>query len=70
MVLLACAVACAGLPGCGAVTLPSRITADVARMFPVMGDAVTMPFDAVGNTIDRGTAAAREQDAASLEQNA
>ena len=70
MALLACAVACVGLPGCGAVALPSRITADVARVFPVMGGAVTVPFDAVGDTIDRGTAAAREQDAAWLEQNA
>ncbi|WP_207477031.1 DUF6726 family protein [Arenibaculum pallidiluteum] len=42
----------ASLSGCGAVALPFRATADVARVVPVVGDAVAVPFDAVGDTID------------------
>jgi hypothetical protein len=52
LVLLACAVAGVGLSGCGAVALPFRVTADVARVVPVVGDAVAAPFDAVGDAID------------------
>ncbi|MBX6367047.1 MAG: hypothetical protein IRZ04_03645, partial [Rhodospirillales bacterium] len=36
------------LAGCGAVALPFRVTADVARIVPVIGDPVAAPFDAVG----------------------
>ena len=52
LVLLACAVTCVGLSGCGAVALPFRATADVARVVPVVGDVVAAPFDAVGEAID------------------
>lgn len=40
------------LSGCGAVALPFRVTGDVARVVPVVGDAVAAPFDAVGDAID------------------
>ncbi len=40
------------LAGCGAVALPFRVTADVARVVPVAGNVVAVPFDAVGDTID------------------
>lgn len=40
------------LGGCGAVALPFRVTADVAKVVPVAGDVVAVPFDAVGDTID------------------
>ena len=50
--LLACAVACVGLSGCGAVALPFRVTADVARVVPVLGDVAAAPLDAVGDAID------------------
>jgi len=52
LVLLACAVAGVGLSGCGAVALPFRVTADVARVVPIVGDVVAAPFDAVGDEID------------------
>jgi len=45
-------VSCAALMGCGAVALPFRATADVARIVPVVGDPVAAPFDAVGDAID------------------
>jgi hypothetical protein len=45
-------LACVGLPGCGAVALPFRVTADVARVVPVVGDVVAAPLDAVGDAID------------------
>ena len=45
-------LACAGLSGCGAVALPFRVTADAARVVPVMGDVVAAPLDAVGDAID------------------
>jgi hypothetical protein len=32
--------------------LPFRVTADVARVVPVVGDVVAAPFDAVGDAID------------------
>ena len=64
LALLACAVAGIGLSGCGAVALPFRVTADVARVVPVVGDAVAAPFDAVGDAMDRGTAAGRSPPAA------
>lgn len=47
-VLLLCSV----LAGCGAVALLFRVTADVARVVPVIGDPVAAPFDAVGDAID------------------
>ena len=40
------------LTGCGAVALPFRVTADVARVVPVAGHVVAVPFDAVGDAID------------------
>lgn len=40
------------LAGCGAVALPFRVTADVARIVPVVGDPLAVPFDAVGDAID------------------
>jgi hypothetical protein len=43
---------CAGLAGCGAVALPFRAPADVARVVPVVGDVVAAPLDAAGNAID------------------
>jgi hypothetical protein len=43
---------CSLLVGCGAVALPFRVTADVARIVPVIGDPVAAPFDAVGDAID------------------
>jgi hypothetical protein len=43
---------CAALAGCGAVALPFRVTADVARIVPVAGDAVAAPLDATGDAID------------------
>ena len=43
---------CAALNGCGAVALPFRVTADVAKIVPVAGDAVAAPLDAAGDAID------------------
>lgn len=40
------------LSGCGLVALPFRVTADVARIVPVIGDPIAAPFDAVGDAID------------------
>lgn len=40
------------LAGCGAVALPFRVTADVARVVPVAGDVVAAPLDATGDAID------------------
>ena len=45
-------LACIDLSGCGAVALPFRVTADVARIVPVVGDVVAAPLDAVGDAID------------------
>ena len=45
-------LACVALSGCGAVALPFRVTADVARVVPVVGDVVAAPLDAVGDAID------------------
>lgn len=45
-------LACALLSGCGLVALPFRVTADVARIVPVVGDPIAAPFDAVGDAID------------------
>jgi hypothetical protein len=50
--LLLLLLSCAALVGCGAVALPFRATADVARIVPVAGDAVAVPFDAAGDAID------------------
>jgi hypothetical protein len=38
--------------GCATVALPFRVTADVLRVIPVVGDVVAVPFDAVGNFVD------------------
>ncbi len=43
---------CAALAGCGAVALPFRVTADVARVVPVAGDVVAAPLDATAEAID------------------
>lgn len=43
---------CSALAGCGAVALPFRVTADIARIVPVIGDPVAVPFDAIGDAID------------------
>jgi hypothetical protein len=43
---------CAALNGCGAVALPFRVTGDVAKVVPVVGDAVAAPLYAAGNAID------------------
>lgn len=40
------------LSGCSTVALPFRVTADALRVIPVVGDAVAVPFDAVGNFVD------------------
>jgi hypothetical protein len=50
--ILALLLACVGLAGCGAVALPFRVTADVARVVPIVGDVVAAPLDAVGDAID------------------
>jgi hypothetical protein len=52
MRLLAMVLICTSLLGCGAVALPFRATADVARIVPVAGDAVATPLDAAGDAID------------------
>ena len=52
MRILGILMLCAGLAGCGAVALPFRVTGDVAKVVPVVGDAVAAPFDAAGNAID------------------
>jgi len=38
--------------GCAAVALPFRVTADVVRVVPLVGEAIAVPFDAAGNLID------------------
>jgi hypothetical protein len=43
---------CALVTACGAVALPFRVTADVARVVPVAGDVVASPLDATGDAID------------------
>jgi hypothetical protein len=50
--MLSILLACLVLAGCGAVALPFRVTADVARIVPVVGDPIAAPFDAVGDAID------------------
>src|ERR687897_1693729 len=52
MRLLAVVLICTSLAGCGAVALPFRATADVARVVPVAGDVVAAPLDATGDAID------------------
>jgi hypothetical protein len=52
MRVLALLLICTFLAGCGAVALPFRATADVARIVPVAGDAVAVPLDATGDAID------------------
>ena len=43
---------CLALTGCGAIALPFRVTADIARIVPVAGDVVAAPLDGVGDAID------------------
>jgi hypothetical protein len=45
-------VICTFLTACGAIALPFRVTADVARVVPVAGDVVAAPLDATGDAID------------------
>ena len=52
MRVLALLQICISLAGCGAVALPFRVTADVARVVPVAGDVVAAPLDATGDAID------------------
>jgi hypothetical protein len=52
MRMLALVLISMSLAGCGAVALPFRATADVARIVPVAGDVVAAPLDATGNAID------------------
>ena len=52
MRVLALLLICISLAGCGAVALPFRATADVARVVPVAGDVVAAPLDATGDAID------------------
>lgn len=40
------------LGGCSLVALPLRVTADVARVVPVVGDVVAAPVDAAADIID------------------
>lgn len=44
MRVLALVLICTYLAGCGAVALPFRATADVARIVPVAGDVVATPW--------------------------
>ena len=55
MRVLAVVLICTFLTACGAVALPFRVTADVARVVPVAGDVVAAPLDATGDAIDRST---------------
>jgi hypothetical protein len=50
--VLAVVLICSSLTACGAVALPFRVTADVARVVPVAGDVVAAPLDATGDAID------------------
>jgi hypothetical protein len=52
MRVLALVLISMSLAGCGAVALPFRATADVARIVPVAGDVVAAPLDATGDAID------------------
>jgi hypothetical protein len=52
MRVLALLLICTCLAGCGAVALPFRATADVARVVPVAGNVVATPLDAAGDAID------------------
>jgi uncharacterized protein DUF6726 len=52
MRILGLLLICVSLAGCGAVALPFRATADVARVVPGVGDVVAAPLDAAGNAID------------------
>jgi hypothetical protein len=45
-------LAALSIAGCSAVALPFRVTADVVRVIPVVGDVVAVPFDALGAAID------------------
>jgi hypothetical protein len=50
--VLAIVLLCSFVTACGAVALPFRVTADVARVVPVAGDVVAAPLDATGDAID------------------
>ena len=40
------------IQGCGAVALPCRISADVLRIVPVIGEPISQAFDACGDIVD------------------
>jgi hypothetical protein len=40
------------IQGCGAVALPCRISADVIRIVPIIGEPVAQAFDACGDIVD------------------
>jgi hypothetical protein len=52
MRVLALLLICISVAACGAVALPFRVTADVARVVPGAGDVVAAPLDATGDAID------------------
>ncbi|MBO1077114.1 hypothetical protein IAI60_21125 [Roseomonas sp. 1311] len=40
------------LGGCGVVALPFRVTGDVVKAVPIVGDPVGAPIHAVGDVVD------------------
>jgi hypothetical protein len=40
------------IQGCSAVALPCRISADVLRIVPVIGEPIAQAFDACGDIVD------------------
>ncbi|WP_424135980.1 DUF6726 family protein [Roseomonas chloroacetimidivorans] len=52
MRLILCLTALLGLSGCGVVALPFRVTGDVVRAVPIVGEPVGAPIHAVGDVID------------------
>jgi hypothetical protein len=40
------------IQGCGSVALPCRVTADVMRIVPIIGEPVAQVLDACGDIID------------------
>jgi hypothetical protein len=40
------------IQGCGAVALPCRISADVLRIVPVIGEPIAQALDACGDIVD------------------
>lgn len=52
MRILAGMIALLCLGGCGLVALPFRVTGDVVRVVPVVGEPIGAPIHAVGDAID------------------